>query len=161
MEHTQIVSATELESYADTRESEAVIPELVWMLIKEVPDLTTCRIPYGDSVNQTGWDGLVETENGFKQFVPRKKSFWEIGTNARPQTKATKDFKTRTASMSPQDRQEASYVFVTPRGSASGGWNEPAQRKWIKRRQDSGWHTIKIIDGVQLADWLRGISSHR
>ena len=70
MEHTHIVNASELERYADTRESEAVIPELIWMLVNEVPDLTSCRIPYGDSVNQSGLDGLVEANSGFKQFVP-------------------------------------------------------------------------------------------
>jgi len=61
MEHTQFVVPSELEHYADTRESQAVIPELVYMLVKEsVSDLTECRIPYGDAINQPGWDGLVE-----------------------------------------------------------------------------------------------------
>lgn len=160
MEHTQIVSATELENYADTRESEAVIPELVWMLINQsAPDLTTCRIPYGDNINQPGFDGLVETENGFRQFIPKKKSFWEIGTGSDPQTKASKDFKKRTEKMTLQERQEISYVFVTPYAAGSGGWDEPAQRKWIKQRKKYGWHDIKILDGIQLADWLREFPS--
>ena len=118
MENTQIVNASELEQYSDRRESEAVIPELVWMLVKEVSDLTSCRIPYGDAVNQPGWDGLVETKNGFKQFVPSGKSYWEIGTSARPQDKATRDFRARTRKMTEQERGEASYVFATPRGAA-------------------------------------------
>jgi len=156
MEHTQIVGVTELENYADTRESEAVIPELVWMLVSQsAPDLITCRIPYGDHINQPGWDGRVETENGFRQFIPTKKSFWEIGTGGDPQGKATEDFKKRTKEMTLQERQEGVYVFVTPRAAGSGGWNEPAQRKWIENRKNDGWHDIKIIDGIQLADWLR------
>lgn len=82
MEHTQIVSATELEKYAGTRESQAVIPELIWMLVSQsATDLTTCRIPYGDHINQPGWDGCVETENGFRQFISKEKSFWEICFN--------------------------------------------------------------------------------
>lgn len=44
---------------------------------------------------------------------------------------------------------------MTPRSSASGGWNEPEQTEWIKNRQDSGWKQIRIIDGVKLADWVR------
>lgn len=156
MEHTQIVTSADLEKYADTRESEAVTPELVSMLISQSAfDLITCRIPYGDSVNQPGFDGLVETENGFRQFIPKKKSFWEIGTGADPQAKATEDFKKRAGQLTAQERQEAVYVFVTPRSAGSGGWNEPAQREWIKNRKNSGWRDIKIIDGVQLADWLR------
>src|SRR5258705_13563819 len=101
---TQIVTANELESFAETRDSQAVIPELVWMLVNEVPDLTACRIPYGDAINQPGWDGLVETASGFRQFVPRKRSFWEIGTNADPQQKATRDFAKRTEVISAEEK---------------------------------------------------------
>ncbi|HEY3899577.1 MAG TPA: hypothetical protein VGM54_13235 [Chthoniobacter sp.] len=155
MEHAQIVTANELESFADTRDSEAVIPELVWMLISEVPDLIECRIPYGGAINQPGWDGLVETPSGFKQFVPQKRSFWEIGTNERPQRKATKDIATRTRRMPLLERQESCYVFVTPRGAGAGGWNEPKQSRWISRCKRFGWQAVKIIDGVHLADWLR------
>ncbi len=156
MEHTQIVTAAELENYANTKESEGVVPELIWMLVKQsCTDLTTCRIPYGDAVNQPGWDGLVETRNGFRQFVPRGKSFWEIGTGGSPQGKATDDFKKRTETTKPENRKEAAYVFVTPRGAGAGGWNEPAQAKWLDDRKDSGWGRIKILDGVQIADWLR------
>lgn len=157
MEHTQVVTATELESYAATRDSESVIPELISMLVRESArdDLTICRIPYGDAINQPGWDGLVETEKGFGQFLPKKKTFWEIGTGASPQNKATKDFSKRTKNMPPNERQEASYVFLTPYGAGSGGWNEPAQSKWIRRRSRFGWRKIKILDADQLADWLR------
>lgn len=156
MEHTQIVGVIELEDYADTRESEAVIPELIWMLIKSsVSDFATCRIPYGDNINQPGLDGLVETENGFRNFVPKRKSFWEIGTGNNPQIKATKDFKKRTEQISAQVRKEVSYIFVTPHAAGSGGWNEPAQRRWIKNRKKYGWHDIKVLDGIALADWLR------
>jgi hypothetical protein len=106
MDHTLIVTAGELEDFANRRDSQAAIPELICLLVKELPDLTMCRIPYGDSINQPGWDGLVETENGFRQFVPKKKSFWEIGTGENPQNKATNDFTKRTRAMLPQDRQE-------------------------------------------------------
>jgi hypothetical protein len=124
MEHTQIVNAGELEKYADTRESQAVIPELVYKLVSDSCfDLATCRIPYGDNVNQPGLDGLVETESGFRQFVPKGKSFWEIGTGNDPQRKATEDFKKRTDQISAQERQEASYVFVTPRVGKFRGHN--------------------------------------
>ena len=156
MEHTHIVTAADLADYANTKDSEAVIPELIWLLVREsAADLTTCRIPYGDSINQPGWDGLVETESGFRQFVPEKKSFWEIGTGGDPQGKATEDFAKRTRNMKPDERQDATYVFVTPHGPGSGGWNEPKQTKWINRRKKFNWGRIKLLDGVQIADWLR------
>ena len=154
MDHTHIIRARDLESYANTRESQAVIPELVYWLVKaSAPNLTVCRIPYGEAVNQSGWDGLVQTEETFLEFVPRGKSYWEIGTGANQQDKATKDFKGRAPALSDtDDRAEASFVFVTPR---SRGWNEPQQTAWRESRKDSGWKDIRIIDGGKLADWLR------
>lgn len=156
MDHTHIVQAGDLDRYAPTRESQAIIPELVYWLVKQsCSDLVVCRIPYGDAVNQPGCDGMVETEQGFLEFVPKGKSYWEIGTGADPQSKATDDFKKRTDEIDGKERADSSFVFVTPRSTGSGGWNEPEQTKWLERRKDKGWKLIRVIDGVKLADWLR------
>ena len=157
MDHTHIVTANDLDRYSGTRDSETVIPELIYLLVKQsVPPPYVCRIPYGDAVNQPGWDGIVEIKESFLEFVPEGKSYWEIGTGRDPKNKATEDFKKRTEAISRTERSQASFVFVTPRSSASGGWNEPEQTKWINDKKDSGWKRIHIIDGVKLADWLRG-----
>jgi hypothetical protein len=156
MDHTHIVQAGDLDRYAPTRDSQAVVPELVYWLVKQsCPNLVVCRIPYGDAVNQPGWDGMVETDEGFLEFVPKGKSYWEIGTGTVPQSKATDDFKKRTDEIDDKERADSSFVFVTPRSSGSGGWNEPEQTKWLERRKDKGWKLIRVIDGVKLADWLR------
>lgn len=157
MDHTHIVTAHELGGlYSDTRESEAVIPELIYLVVKQsVPSPYVCRIPYGDAVNQPGWDGIVEIEESFLEFVPEGKSYWEISTEKNPQNKATEVFKKRTEAITEAERSQASFVFVTPRSSGTGGWDEPKQTKWINTRKDSGWKRIHIIDGVKLADWLR------
>lgn len=156
MDHTHIVEAGDLDRYAPTKDSQAVIPELIYWLVKQsCSDLVVCRIPYGNAVNQPGWDGMVETKQGFLEFVPKGKSYWEIGTGADPQSKATDDFKKRTDEIDDEERADSSFVFVTPRSSASGGWNEPEQTKWLERRKDKGWKLIRVIDGVKLADWLR------
>ena len=156
MDYTPIVTANDFDRYSDTRDSEAVIPELIYLLVKQsVPSPYVCRIPYGDAVNQPGWDGIVEIKESFLEFVPKGKSYWEIGTGRNPQNKATKVFRERTEAITEVERSQASFVFVTPRSSASGGWNEPEQTRWKEKRKDSGWEPIRIIDGVKLADWLR------
>ena len=167
MDHTHIIKAGDFERYADTRDSQAVIPELVYWLVKQsVSKLSLCHIPYGDEVNQPGEDGLVHAEEAFLEFVPEGDSYWEIGTGANPQGKATEDFNKRTnppsesdqakaSFVSESDRAKASFVFVTPRSAGSGGWNRPKQTEWKKNREDSGWKQIRIIDGIKLADWLR------
>jgi hypothetical protein len=156
MEHAHIVQAADLDRYCLRRESQAVIPELIYLLVKQsIPPPSVCRIPYGESVNQPGWDGVVEMEQRFLEYVPEGISYWEIGTDSNPQVKATKEFSKRTAILSDAERAESSFVFVTPRSSASGGWDEPKQTSWLRTRKDKGWKHIRIIDGVKLADWLR------
>ena len=160
MEHTHIIRASQFDGYADTRESQAVIPELIYLLVKQsISDPSSFRIPYGDSVNQPGWDGLVRTEEAFLGFVPQGNSYWEISAEKDPQDKATEVFKQRTAAVAESDRAEASFVFVTPRSSGSRGWTEPKQAMWRESRKDNGWKRIRIIDGVKLADWLREFPS--
>ena len=152
MDHTLIITARNLNEYADRRDSHAVIPELVhWLVQHSVSSLSECRIPYGDQINQPGWDGLVDVAEAFREFVPAGKSYWEIGTGKDPQTKATNDFRKRTNNLPETDRSEASYIFVTPRTA----WNNRKQTKWLQKRKSRGWKQIRIIDGVKLADWLR------
>lgn len=152
MKYTSIVTPNDLARYADARESQGVIPELIYLLIKQsAPDVSECRIPCGDAVNQPGMDGIVDCETEFFEFVPARKSYWEIGTGKDPQEKASSDFQKRTD----EERADSAFVFVTPRSAEAHGWDEPKQRAWIKRRQGKGWKRIIIIDGVKLADWLR------
>ena len=156
MDHTHIIRAEDLNEYASRLDSRGVIPELVhWLVQNSVSSLSECRIPYGDRINQPGWDGLVIAGEAFREFVPQGKSYWEIGTGKDPQTKATNDFRKRTNNPSETNRSEASYIFVTPRTAGSDGWDEPRQRKWREDREDSGWAEIRIIDGDKLANWLR------
>lgn len=156
MEHTKIITAEDLSRYAERNESRGVIPELVYLLVRQsLSHGDNCRIPYGDSVNQTGLDGNVECAQGFFQFIPKGRSYWEIGTGGTPQDKATKDFRKRTKQIDDDERQNTTFVFVTPRSSGAEGWEEAKQRRWINRRKDKGWKDIRIIDGVKLADWLR------
>lgn len=155
MKYTSIITPNDLARYADTRESEGVIPELIYLLIKQsAPDIRECRIPYGDAVNQPGMDGLVDCETGFFEFVPAGKSYWEIGTGKDPQEKASSDFQKRTDELSDEERAYSTFVFATPRSAEANGWNEPKQRAWIKRQQSKGWKRIIVIDGVKLADGL-------
>ena len=156
MDHTHIIRARDLQQYADTQDSETVIPELIYQLVKQsVSNLSLCRIPYGEAVNQPGWDGLVHAEEAFFKFVSEGESYWEIGTGSNPQSKATTDFRKRTEILAESDRAKATFVFVTPRAAGFGGWTEPEQTEWKKRRKGYGWKLIRIIDGGELADWLR------
>lgn len=158
MDHTHLITAADLSSFAARTVSQGVIPRLVYDLIRASDStITTCRIPYNDAVNQPGADGRVVSENGFFEFVPQGKSLWEIGTGDKPQTKATKEYTKWMKQTTPEERAEIVFVFVTPRSSERGGWNEPKQNTWLNKRLTHGWRGIRILDGVKLADWLRDV----
>lgn len=153
MEHTNLVTPSELEDFAKRRDSEAVIPELIyWLVTQSCPDITECRIPYGDSIRLPGLDGLVKTDGGYRQYVPKHTSLWEIGTGEDARDKATRDYTKRRKQTPPLERAQATFVFSTPR---SRDWDQASQSDWISSRQADGWKEIKVIDGVRLCDWLR------
>ena len=156
MDYTLIITAANLEEYANTRESQAVIPELIYLLVKgSIPAGSICRIPYGDAVNQPGADGLVVSETAFREFVPQGRSYWETSVGD-PQEKATNNFTKRTTNpdtrLPEQERIDSTFVFVTPRSKT---WGEPEQTAWLSKRISYDWKDIRILDGVKLADWLR------
>lgn len=156
MEHTQIVTATDLANFSQRIGSRSTIPELVYLLARQsCPDATECRIPYGDEVNQPGLDGRIVTATGFPPYVPQGTSYWEIGTGVDAQSKATGDFRKRTDQLDGALRANATFVFVTSRDARAGGWTEPKQTEWITARQNEGWRHIQILDAGILANWLR------
>lgn len=56
MDRTHIVQASDLERYADTGDSQAVIPELICLLVKQSSsNVSVCLIPCADAVNRPGW----------------------------------------------------------------------------------------------------------
>ena len=55
MEHTLIVTAAELENYADTRDSECVVPELVYMLINACPGSTRAAFLTVTKLTNRAW----------------------------------------------------------------------------------------------------------
>ena len=156
MDHTRIVTAEDLSRYVNSNMnmSRGVIPELVNLLVsRSISHGDSCHIPYGDSVNQSGWDGVVECVQGFLQFVPKGCSYWEIGTGVNSKRKATDDLIKRTEQVQESVRRNTSFVFVTPRSSAS--WGEA----WLAEHKDKGWKSLRVLDGNQIADWLREFPS--
>ena len=150
MECTKIITAEDLSRYANSYISRGVIPELVYHLVRQsISEGDVCRIPYGDSINQQGLDGVVECTYNDLSFVPEGCSYWEIGTGVGSKKKATDDLIKRTEQVAESVRRNTSFVFVTPR--SSGSWEEA----WLAEHAEDGWKEIRIVDGVKLADWLR------
>ena len=116
-------TAEDLSRYANSYISRGVIPELVYHLVRQsISEGDVCRIPYGDSINQQGLDGVVECTYNDLSFVPEGRSYWELGTGVGSKKKATDDLIKQTGQVAESVRRNTCFVFVTPR--SSGKWGE-------------------------------------
>lgn len=139
--------------------AQGIIVELIWRLVSaSIPEPEYCRFPLGDSIGQSGPDGELITNIDYEPFLPKGKSFWEIGTSIKPQVKATSDFKERTKSTPGKVRSETILIIVTPlsgRREWQYTWNKAGKAKWLDdRRGKNEWNDIHLIDGTILIAWL-------
>jgi hypothetical protein len=156
-----LITENRLDSWVrgNAGEAQEVIVELVWRLVAaSSPRPKERRFPLGDSIGQSGPDGILNTDFGFDPFVPEGRSFWEIGTGTNAQTKATSDYRDLTRSTSDAVRHESTFVFVTPlsgRRDWQYTWKKDAQASWLSsRRKRKEWRDVRVIDGSCLIDWL-------
>lgn len=81
-----------------------------------------------------------------------------IGTGLRARDKATSDYTDLTKAVPEEVRLQTTFVFVTPlsgRRDWEYTWKEDAQVAWLeKRRKESEWKDVRIIDGTKLIDWV-------
>ena len=143
-----LVDATDLERWADRRDSQEVLPELVRRLVLATA-LPVSRASFrtGEGIQLGGWDGIVEAEQG-NVFVPGGISGWELGTSRAVRRKAQQDYERRTADPSGLDPGRSAFVFVTPRRWAG-------KNQWAaERRAENVWRDVHAYDADDLAAWL-------
>lgn len=143
----------------NARIAQGVIVELVWRLVAaSSPNPKERRFPLGDSIEQPGPDGYLNTDFSFEPFVPEGKSYWEIGSGVNAGDKASSDYRELTRAVPASERVESKFIFVTPlsgRRDWANTWKDDAQAAWLeKRRQKKEWKDVGIIDGTVLIDWL-------
>jgi hypothetical protein len=155
MQHTPLITEEKLHRDADFAEAQGLLPEFLFRLISaSIQHPKDLRLPMGGSTGQSGWDCLLVSPIAFDPYIPQGKSFWEIGSGGDPPGKATEDFEKRTKQMAADDLASSTFIFATPR-SASRSWSGPAQAAWInKRKSETNWRDIRIIDGTKLVQWL-------
>ena len=140
--------SSEILNWADKPDSQHQLPELIRRLIlATVPMPSLLHMPSGSSVWLSGWDGLLVTEEG-NAWAPYGASAWEFSTEKKAGSKATADYKKRTANPQSVDASLATFVFVTPRA-----WK--GKDKWIKDRcKESHWADVRALDADDLVTWL-------
>lgn len=143
------VDATDLEQWADRRDSQAAFPDVVRQLVYAcAPDARRVEFRTGEGVQLAGWDGYVEAPTG-TAHIPEGLSVWEIGTGEGITTKANDDYASRTAEPLGINPQEATFVFATPRRWAG-------KAAWIQAKRAEGtWRDVRAYDADDLELWLQ------
>ncbi len=156
-----LITENMLDSWIDrnSRQAQEIVPSLVDHLIAAaIPSPRFKRFPQGDSIGQHGPDGVLDTDIGFPGFVPDGLSYWETGSSKDAHRKASDDYNKLTASTPPEIRQQAGFIFVTPRSAYTDWeytWKPDGQAEWLNEmRIRNEWKSVDIIDGTKIIAWL-------
>jgi len=110
-------------------------------------DLRHVDFPGYDNAQRKGSDGIVEA-GAATPWVPEGKSYWEFGTDQKPDVKANKDYNARLISVKAAERASSTFIFVTPR-------NWSGKTVWAEKKNEAGdWKAVKAFDASDLEQWL-------
>ena len=109
--------------------------------------LTKVDFPGNDDAERPGWDGLIEASEG-TPWIPSGRSGWEFGTNEDSKAKAESDFEKSVKALEKKEREETTFVFVTPRR-----WT--GKTSWVTaKKAKSLWKDIRAYDASDIEQWL-------
>ena len=142
------IKAKQIQSWADDIDARHMLPVLLRKLVHSTgQDLLQVDFPGYDNAQRAGWDGLIEA-GAATPWIPEGKSCWEFGVNRNPSRKAESDYTARIRSVSPAERRECTFVFVTPR-------NWSGKTEWARNKHQAGkWKAVRVLDASDLEQWL-------
>lgn len=142
------ITSTDIKHWADTREAQSLLPELLLRLIRATStNVNAYRFPCGDAIHLTGWDGVLDSNERIYN-IQSGISLWECGVNLNPKDKADKDYSKRINDSLGYNKHESTFVFVTPRiWDGATAWAND-------KKQNNEWKDIVVITAVELEDWL-------
>ena len=110
-------------------------------------DLQKVDFPGNDDAERAGWDGFIEACTS-TPWIPSGSSGWEFGVNRNIKVKANKDFEKSVRANNKADRENTTFIFVTPRR-----W--PGKTAWIKEHKAKKlWKDIRAYDSSDLEQWM-------
>lgn len=149
----KLVTRDNLENWAGTPFSKAVLPYLISKLVRATtPASTKANLPSGSASYIGGWDGIVNCESE-TAYVPQGISLWEFGTSSDCKGKADDDYDKRKANPLGFTPSDSVFIFVTPRL-----WTKKVD--WIaEKKAENYWRDVIVYDSVDLEQWLNNALS--
>jgi len=143
------IKARQIQEWAETsKDARDLLSVLLRKLVHSTGgDLRRVDFPGYDNAERHGWDGWVEAGEA-TPWIPEGKSCWEFSTNKNMRKKADDDYAARLDSVSPAERAECTFVFVTTR-------NWSGKTAWEKRKHSAGkWKAVRAFDASDIEQWL-------
>jgi hypothetical protein len=143
-----LVDSTDLELWANRRDAQARLPQLLRRLVRATIDVVEhLAFRAEEGVQLGGWDGVVQAREG-GTFVPQGRSVWEAGAGKDPGSKAEDDYRKRSEDPLGLAPAETTFVFVTlRRWSGKDAWAQAKSKEGI-------WKDVRVFDADDLATWL-------
>lgn len=142
----ELVTAVEIQQWADRSHAKTAFPELMRRLLGQTPGITNLDIRAHEGVAAPGWDGAASSAGS--AYLPAGELCFEFGTNKRIKSKAQSDYDKRLEKLG-SDSSKFVFIFATPRS-----W--PTGQEWAKdRRAEQKFADVKIIDSQGLEGWLQ------
>lgn len=142
----ELVTAVEIQQWADRDDAKTSFPELMRRLLAQAPGITNLDIRAHEGVAAPGWDGAASSTGS--TYLPVGELRFEFGTNKDVKRKAQNDYNKRLAEL--EDRcSKLVFVFATPRSWPSG-------QNWVEdRRSEQKFADVRVIDSQGLEGWLQ------
>ena len=142
------ITAAQIETWAATIVARDHLPVLLRGLVHTTGrELRRVDFPGFDNAQRHGWDGWVEAEAA-TPWVPPGCSGWECSVDQDPRAKAERDYYARLNMLSPNERADCTFVFVTAR-------NWPAKNEWAEAKNRlEDWKAVRAYDASDLEQWL-------
>ena len=143
------IKARQIQDWAKSQlEARSLLAVLLRKLVHSTGlGLRQVDFPGYDNAERKGWDGIVEASIP-TPWIPEGLSGWEFGVRQRPGEKAEEDYKARVNSVPKSERENCTYVFVTPA-------NWPGKTKWARSKNATGdWKEVRALDASDLEQWL-------
>ena len=142
----KFITSTDLKQWAETKECQQLLPELVKRLIDtSVSNVSRISFPSGDATFLPGWDGIVSCEESI-DTVPAGISLWECGATGDVSGKINRDFNKRKDNPLGYNKKESTFVFVTPRI-----WE--GAEEWTLTH-GKGWKKVVVYTAIELERWI-------
>lgn len=144
----KLIKAIDLQHWADSKESEGLMPELMRRLIHaSITDIVRISFPNEDCIDLPGFDGVLEYSSS-SSYIPSGKVAFEIGTSQEQKHKADGDYNKRTENISEEERAITNFIFVIPRKWKSAN-------DWERKRNEEGkWKSVRVLTDEDSEVWL-------